>query len=62
MELSFHDWRAGDQRYFVADTDAIRHALALATPVDWRAGVADLAKWLEAEGPEERLAPAEAAA
>ena len=62
VELSFHDWRAGDQRYFVADTDAIRHALALATPVDWRAGVADLAKWLEAEGPEERLAPAEAAA
>ena len=62
VELSFHDWRAGDQRYFVADTDAIRHALALATPIDWRAGVADLAEWLKAEGPEERLAPAEAAA
>ena len=62
VELSYHDWRAGDQRYFVADTDAIRHALALKPPIDWRSGVADLAAWLKAEGLGERLARAEAAA
>ncbi len=62
VELSYHDWRAGDQRYFVADTDAIRHALALEPPIDWRSGVADLADWLKAEGLGERPARAEAAA
>ena len=62
VELGFHDWRAGDQRYFVADTKAIAHALGLETPIDWRTGVAGLAEWLKAEGIGERLAPAEAAA
>ncbi|MBX6740482.1 MAG: NAD-dependent epimerase/dehydratase family protein [Acetobacteraceae bacterium] len=43
------DWRAGDQRYFVADT---RHAMAelgLRPPMPWRCGVALLARWLEEE-------------
>ena len=43
------DWRAGDQRYFVADTRAAQAALGLGPRVDWREGVARLAGWLAAE-------------
>lgn len=43
------DWRAGDQRYFVADTRAAQDALDLAPRVDWREGVARLAHWLASE-------------
>jgi CDP-paratose 2-epimerase len=46
VEVSFSDWRAGDQRYFVADTRAAEAALALAPKVPWREGVATLARWL----------------
>ncbi|HVL20235.1 MAG TPA: SDR family NAD(P)-dependent oxidoreductase, partial [Amaricoccus sp.] len=49
VETRFADWRAGDQRYFVADTTAARAALGLAPAIDWRAGVADLAAWLRSE-------------
>nr|WP_209308550.1 SDR family NAD(P)-dependent oxidoreductase [Sphingomonas corticis] len=48
-DIAFEDWRAGDQRYFVADTRAVRGALGLGTAVDWRDGVAALAQWLAAE-------------
>jgi CDP-paratose 2-epimerase len=47
--LGFDDWRAGDQRYFVADMRAARTSLGLATPLPWRDGVARLAQWLAAE-------------
>ena len=46
VEVEFADWRAGDQRYFVADTSAIRSALALSPEVPWKQGVALLAEWL----------------
>jgi CDP-paratose 2-epimerase len=46
VEVEYADWRAGDQRYFVADTAAIRHALALSPAVPWKQGVAALADWL----------------
>ena len=36
--LEFLDWRAGDQRYFVADARTVRAALGLAAPRDWRSG------------------------
>jgi CDP-paratose 2-epimerase len=49
VTLDFNDWRAGDQRYFVADATAARSALNLGTPVAWRDGVARLAEWLEAQ-------------
>lgn len=49
VDLSFADWRAGDQRYFVADTRAAEQALDLSPKVDWRTGVAALARWLAAE-------------
>ena len=51
VDLSFEDWRAGDQRYFVADTRAIAAELALAPAKPWRLGVTELAHWLsEARG------------
>jgi CDP-paratose 2-epimerase len=43
VDVEFADWRQGDQRYFVADTRAIRRDLGLAAPRGWRTGVADLA-------------------
>jgi CDP-paratose 2-epimerase len=49
VRLAFEDWRAGDQRWFVADTAAAREALGLSTPVGWRKGVAFLAEWLRGE-------------
>ena len=48
-KLEFSDWRAGDQRYFVADASAARAALRLAAPVAWRSGIAELADWLRAD-------------
>ena len=51
VDVRFDDWRAGDQRYFVADTRQIRDALDLSPAVPWREGVALLAEWLrEARG------------
>jgi CDP-paratose 2-epimerase len=38
--------RAGDQRWFVADTRRARAALDLPEPIGWRAGLRDLADWL----------------
>nr|WP_246248744.1 SDR family NAD(P)-dependent oxidoreductase [Sphingomonas hominis] len=49
VDVRHDDWRAGDQRYFVADTRAAEAALGLARRTDWRDGVARLADWLKAE-------------
>ncbi|CAO3458303.1 SDR family NAD(P)-dependent oxidoreductase [Azospirillum largimobile] len=49
VEVSYGDWRAGDQRYYVSDTRAVRDALGLAAPTEWKRGVALLAEWLRAE-------------
>lgn len=46
VATSYEDWRAGDQRYFVADARAARDALGLAAPKSWRAGIVELADWL----------------
>ena len=48
-DVHYSDWRAGDQRYFVADTRCIRRKLALGEPRNWRDGVAALADWLVEE-------------
>ena len=44
VDVRHEDWRAGDQRYFVADAGALRTALGLPPPLDWRIGVARLAR------------------
>jgi len=49
VEIDYSDWRAGDQRYFVADTRAAQAALDLSPKVPWRDGVAALAHWLAEE-------------
>ncbi len=49
VDVTFADWRAGDQRYFVADARAATAALGLRPRVPWRDGVARLARWLAAE-------------
>ncbi|MDB5717848.1 MAG: family NAD(P)-dependent oxidoreductase [Sphingomonas bacterium] len=46
VDVSYSDWRAGDQRYFVADTRAAERSLGLGPKTPWRQGVADLARWL----------------
>ena len=46
LDVRYSDWRAGDQRYFVADTSEIGHALDLSPAVPWKEGVALLAEWL----------------
>jgi CDP-paratose 2-epimerase len=56
VPLDFRPWRAGDQRWFVADARAARAALGLPVPRPWRLGVAALAEWLKAEGPSARQA------
>jgi CDP-paratose 2-epimerase len=62
VETRYEDWRAGDQRYFVADARAAREALGLGAPKPWREGIAELAEWLaDARGLELRAAHMEAA-
>ncbi|MBV9705353.1 MAG: NAD-dependent epimerase/dehydratase family protein [Methylobacteriaceae bacterium] len=49
VEVAFHDWRAGDQRYYVSDSRRVREDLDLPMPVPWRKGVARLMRWLREE-------------
>ncbi|MFO6446112.1 SDR family NAD(P)-dependent oxidoreductase [Erythrobacter sp. NE805] len=49
--VAFSDWRAGDQRWFVADTRAADAALGLPPRKAWREGVRDLAAWLAGSRP-----------
>jgi CDP-paratose 2-epimerase len=58
VPLAFEGWRAGDQRWFVADARKAREALGLGVPRPWRLGVAALADWLrEAAPPRPRAEP-----
>ncbi len=59
-QVGFADWRAGDQRWFVADTRAADAALGLAPRKGWRSGIASLASWLSANRPAPAPAPAPA--
>ncbi|HEX5998840.1 MAG TPA: NAD-dependent epimerase/dehydratase family protein [Hyphomicrobiaceae bacterium] len=45
IELTYAEWRPGDQRYYVSDTRRITNALALAPPRPWRQGLRLLAEW-----------------
>lgn len=46
IATSFHDWRAGDQRYFASDTRRAARELGLPTPTPWRIGLTRLAQWM----------------
>ncbi len=59
VRCSFHEWRAGDQRYYVSDTRRITLELGLPAPVAWRIGVGRLCDWLRgarADTPRSELA------
>jgi CDP-paratose 2-epimerase len=45
-ELSFEDWRTGDQRYYVSNTARFQQATGWRPKVDVRAGLQALAGWL----------------
>ncbi len=47
-DVDWAEWRAGDQRWFVADASAARAALGLAAPLGWQDGLARLADWARA--------------
>ncbi|MDF3062353.1 MAG: family NAD(P)-dependent oxidoreductase [Microvirga sp.] len=49
VDLTFADWRAGDQRYYVSDASRAARELELRPPMPWRTGVAALARWLADE-------------
>lgn len=46
IDCKFESWRAGDQRYFVADARRARAALGLAQSLAWREGLERLLHWL----------------
>ncbi len=46
VEVSFSDWRPGDQRYYVSDRRRVAEALGLPEPRSWQSGLASLARWL----------------
>jgi CDP-paratose 2-epimerase len=48
--VTFEDWRPGDQRYFVADSRRAASALDLVPPTAWRDGLRSLADWLSPRG------------
>ena len=49
VDVRFSDWRAGDQRYFVADSRGLDATLGLGPKLGWRKGVERLARWLGEE-------------
>jgi CDP-paratose 2-epimerase len=49
VDVRYSGWRAGDQRYFVADARAAAATLGLPERRDWREGVGALADWLQRE-------------
>ena len=64
VETTFHDWRAGDQRYYVSDRTRIDAQLHLPPARPWRSGVGDLVEWFREWSPLskaiETIVPAEA--
>jgi CDP-paratose 2-epimerase len=45
-ELTWDEWRASDQLWFVADTRALTAATGWRASIDWRQGLQDLHDWL----------------
>ena len=49
VRAEMHDWRPGDQRYYVSDARRIAEALDIGPWRPWRDGVARLVEWLAGE-------------
>lgn len=47
--IDYAPWRAGDQRWYASNSNAIRTALSLPRPKSWRQGLTDLADWIRAD-------------
>ncbi len=60
LDVTFHGWRPGDQRYYVSDRRRIDAALRLPPPRAWRRGVGDLVAWFRTAAEECAPVPAEA--
>ncbi|ESR25305.1 SDR family NAD(P)-dependent oxidoreductase [Lutibaculum baratangense] len=58
LDIEFQDWRAGDQRYFVADLGLARETFGLAEPLDWQTGLRRLTGWLQANRDDLEVTPA----
>jgi CDP-paratose 2-epimerase len=50
-DVTFDDWRPGDQRYYVSDTRLFEKATGWKAQTDVRAGVARLHEWLKTNSP-----------
>jgi CDP-paratose 2-epimerase len=61
-EVCFDDWRPGDQRYYVSDTQKFQAATGWKPQVDVQQGVKVLYEWLEENAVAETLKNAEVAA
>lgn len=48
-DVSWSDWRPGDQRYFVADTRKAAGSLHLPAPLPWRDGLRRLMQWAKGD-------------
>ncbi len=47
LDLSYADWRNGDQLYFVSDNNGLGAAIDWRPSVSWREGIKELAAWLK---------------
>jgi CDP-paratose 2-epimerase len=57
VDVTFADWRPGDQLYYVSDIRTVRRELELPPPKPWREGLATLVAWLSEEAEGARPAP-----
>lgn len=46
VDIAHADWRTGDQRYYVSDTQRLEDHVGWAPRIGWRDGVRHLAEWL----------------
>ncbi|EAR53127.1 NAD-dependent epimerase/dehydratase [Oceanicola granulosus HTCC2516] len=61
IDVTYQDWRQGDQPWFVADTRALEAATGWRARIGWRDGLRGLADWLtdgESPAPERLRVPA----
>lgn len=47
--IDYAPWRAGDQRWYASNSNAIRTALSLPRPKSWHEGLVELAEWIRGE-------------